>query len=160
MKKVSMFFGKGLQAALSTSERFKELPLLDHALSVTNFFVVMAATGIVPQQHFPILSCDPDPPNRYNFGDQEVTLFKMAYGRASRIEVQIDTGTVDACLSVKIAFYKPGRNAKFLEIFISVDSQAVRRYDILPPENDEDISIQYGLVLRHKIRSRRSAVVR
>jgi hypothetical protein len=105
----------------------------------------------VSQQHFPVLDCDTNPPKAENFKGEEILLFMMAYNLASRIEVQIDTGVVEVCLSVKIVFYKPGRNEKLLEVLVGVDSQAVRKYDVLPP-GDEDLKIQYARVLYRKTR--------
>ena len=128
MNKISIHYGKKLEAALKNDPEFRDTKILEFALNLVNFITVMSTTGRLPVKNFPTLACD-----SHLTGDltpRPIRLSRLfhAYRKTTRIAVDLETGIVDACIGVKIYFYSSGKNAPYLVMFkASVDSQAVRR---------------------------------
>lgn len=134
MKKVTTVFDKQLQKLLATDEEFKRIPVLRHALAITNFVVELSATGIVPPPQFPILNCDFNVPEAIRLTDSELKLFVEAYKSAGRIQAYIQPGSIDMCLIVNIIFYGPGQgNSQILFVHAGADSMAVRKFNVDRP---------------------------
>ena len=115
MKKVTVFFSKKLRDIIAKDKEFAKLPVLQYALDLVNYVILMGATKRFPKPSFPIVcpTFSSEPflllPKGEPKGESD-TLRDVAwyYQKANRIEAHIRPGTVDVCLAIDIHFF-PGK---------------------------------------------------
>lgn len=138
MKKVTTLFDKRLQQLLAHDEEFKRIPVLKHALAVTQFVVELSATGIVPAPQFPILNCDFKMPEVIRLTESELKLFTESYKASGRIEAHIRPGAIPVCLAIDIYFYGKGRKGfPLLIVHAAADSMAIRKFNVDKPTSTD-----------------------
>ncbi len=140
--KITTVFSKRLDQLLQEDEKFRDLPILRHALSLTQYVVEMGTTQRVPNPTSPVL-CPKWSQSRALFL-QGMTGYVSnvidAYRQASRVEFQIYVGRIEVVLGIGVRFYLKGKGDPFFFMTGAVDSDGIRKLEVRPIEEDGRLS--------------------
>ncbi|KKQ02349.1 MAG: hypothetical protein US18_C0001G0016 [Parcubacteria group bacterium GW2011_GWB1_36_5] len=133
MKKIGTFFGPKLRKALEQDKEFRDSKMLHFANELANFAieVVLLGHGCIPDSDLDCCAVD----QREAIVARD--LFDKVRRRTTRVTVQLETGFVNASISVRISFIGE-KSHVLLTMFGGADSQGVR---LLKIESIPELSI-------------------